>query len=175
LRSNTRDRPAISRRLPASRPPGPIGRAFSYGSRRYLQSPLQDRRTAPAAAPDEIPAETAALIKAEGLDVYRDDLGTSPRVYYKNLYRWTKAFVAGSVVFGDTGECAEGAKVVVSQNGTVLSDAVTNNFGDYCIDGLNAEGSYLILIEADGYKPVEDTVTIDGGSVTRPAQFLEWA
>ena len=29
---------------------------------------------------------------------YRAELGTKPRVYYKNLHRWTKVFVAGSVV-----------------------------------------------------------------------------
>ena len=31
----------------------------------------------------------------EGLEVYQPELGTAPRVYYKNLYRWTKVFVAG--------------------------------------------------------------------------------
>jgi Fe-S-cluster-containing dehydrogenase component len=117
--------------------------------------------------------EMAEKVAAEGLEVFRQELGTAPRVYYKNLYRWTKAFIAGSVVFGDTAECAEGAKVVVSQEGVVPSSALTNNFGDYRIDGLDAEGSYLVTIEADGYKGVEDTVVVDGGSVTRPAQFLE--
>ncbi len=49
----------------------------------------------------------------EGLERYRDELGTKPRVWYRNLHRWEKAFVGCSIVFGDTDECAEGARVTV--------------------------------------------------------------
>ena len=66
------------------------------------------------------PTEAIKLVMAEeaeverawpprGLERYRDSLGTKPRVWYKNLHRWEKAFVGCSVVFGDTDECAEGA------------------------------------------------------------------
>ena len=56
-------------------------------------------------------AEMAKMAAAEGLQVFKPELGTKPRVYYKNLYRWEKVFVSASVAFKDTDECAEGAKV----------------------------------------------------------------
>ena len=59
--------------------------------------------------------EMKKMVETEDLETYRPELGTAPRVYYKNLYKWTQAFIAGSVVFGDTGECAEGAKVSVAR------------------------------------------------------------
>ncbi|MBN1319811.1 MAG: carboxypeptidase regulatory-like domain-containing protein [Thermoleophilia bacterium] len=120
-------------------------------------------------------AEMAELVRAEGLEVYRPELGTAPRVYYKNLHRWTKAFIAGSVVFGDTGECAEGARVVVTRDGTAIAETRTDNFGDFCLDGLTPGESYSVNVEAAGYKPVHSTVTVDSKSLTLPAAFLERA
>jgi hypothetical protein len=118
-------------------------------------------------------AEMAELAKAEGLEIYRPELGTAPRVCYKNLHKWTKVFIAGSVAFGDTGECAEGAQVVVSQGDATVSRALTNNFGDFCIDSLDAGGDYRLSIEAPGYKPVETSARPNVGSLTLEAVFLE--
>ena len=70
-------------------------------------------------------AEMAALVANEALEVHRPELGTAPRVYYKNLYRWAKAFVAGSAYFADGGDCAEGCEVTVSKDGAVVETAVT--------------------------------------------------
>jgi Fe-S-cluster-containing dehydrogenase component len=120
-------------------------------------------------------AEMAALVKEQDLKAYREDLGTSPRVLYKDLYRWTNAFVAGSVVFADTGDCAEGAEVAVAQGGSVVAKAVTNNFGDYCIDKLDVGADYTVSIKAAGYKPVECAVTPEAASLTLDAVFLERA
>jgi Fe-S-cluster-containing dehydrogenase component len=119
-------------------------------------------------------AEMAERVRAEGLESYGPELGTAPRVYYKNLYKWTKAFVAGSVVFGDTGECAEGAKVVVVQDGGATLETQTDNFGDFCVDGLKPGEKYSVGVGAAGYKPVKTTVTVDW-SLTLPAVFLERA
>lgn len=117
--------------------------------------------------------EMAELAKKERLDVYRPQLGTAPRVYYKNLYKWTKVFVAGSAVFGDTGECAEGCWVTVSKGGAAVSDAVTNNFGDFLVDGLDAGAEYKVVIEATGYRPAETKAVPSAASLTLPAVFLE--
>ena len=54
-------------------------------------------------------AEMAQTAAAEDLEAFRADLGTTPRVYYKNLHRWTKAFLAANVVCKDTDENADGA------------------------------------------------------------------
>ena len=120
-------------------------------------------------------AEMAALVKEQDLKAYRADLGTSPRVLYKDLYRWTKAFLAGSVVFGDTGECAEGAEVVVAQGGSVVAKALTNNFGDFCVDKLDPGADYTVSITAAGYKPVESAAKPEATSLTLDAIFLERA
>ncbi len=118
-------------------------------------------------------AEMAARAKQEGLEVYLPELGTAPRVYYKNLSKFTKVFVAGSAVFGDSGECAEGAQVVVSKGDAVIAKTVTNNFGDFCVDGLEAGAEYGLSIEAAGYKPVVQAAATGPGSLTLPAVFLE--
>jgi Fe-S-cluster-containing dehydrogenase component len=115
--------------------------------------------------------EMAVLAEKEGLEVYLPELGTVPRVYYKNLYKWTKAFLAGSVVFGDTGECAEGAGVAIAQGDKIVSSTVTNNFGDFCMDRLEP-GEYSVTVKASGYKPVESAVALEPGSLTLPALFL---
>jgi hypothetical protein len=81
-------------------------------------------------------AEMAARVAAEALEVFKPELGTSPRVYYKNMHRWTKVFVAGSAYFADSGDCAEGCEVTISKDGAVVGSATTNNFGDFLVDKL---------------------------------------
>ena len=54
-------------------------------------------------------AEWAKIVADEGLEDYRAELDTNPRVMYKNLYKWDKIFVSGSVAYKDTDECADGA------------------------------------------------------------------
>jgi len=119
-------------------------------------------------------AEMAAMIAAEGLERYRDSLGTKPRVYYKNLYRWEKAFVACAVVCGDTDECAEGAKATVELDGAVVGEATSNNFGDVLVDKLEPGKEYAVTVAAAGYKPVTLAVQLEE-SRTLPTVFLEKA
>jgi Fe-S-cluster-containing dehydrogenase component len=120
-------------------------------------------------------AEMTALAAREALEVSRPELGTAPRVYYKDLYRWTKAFIAGSAYFADSGDCAEGARVTVSTGGAVVGEAVTNNFGDFCIDKLDPAAEYTVEIAALGYKPVERKAVPTAASLTLPAAALEKA
>ncbi len=119
-------------------------------------------------------AEMQARVVAEGLEAYRDALGTRPRVYYKNLYRWTKAFVAASVVFKDTDECAEGAKAKVQLGGQVVGEAASNSFGEFVVDGLEPGKAYAVTVSADGYQPVERSVTL-ADSTNLGTVFLEKA
>jgi Fe-S-cluster-containing dehydrogenase component len=106
-------------------------------------------------------AEMAQTAAAEGLEVLRPELGARPRVYYKNLYLWTKAFIAGSVVFGDTDECAEGAKAVVTREGRVVGEAIASNYGDFYVDRLEPGGRYVLAVEAVGYRPVTMEVDLE--------------
>jgi Fe-S-cluster-containing dehydrogenase component len=106
-------------------------------------------------------AEMAKRVAAEGLEAYKPRLGTRPRVYYKNLYRWEKAFVSASVAFKDTDECAEGAKVTVAADGAKVGEAVANTYGEFVVDKLEPGSEYEVKIEAGGYKPFATKVKLD--------------
>ena len=81
---------------------------------------------------------------------------TKPRVYYLGL---PKLFIAGSVIYGDVDECAEGVSVALTgQSARKSKKTSTNNFGDFEFDGLGA-GKYSIKLECQGYKA--KTVAID--------------
>lgn len=108
-------------------------------------------------------SEMAGLAAADGLRPYREELGTKPRVLYKNLHRWDKVFVAANVAYADTDECAEGALVTVAVGGAKVGEARTNNYGDVRIDGLEPGGEYEVAVEAPGYRPVALKATLDVG------------
>lgn len=106
-------------------------------------------------------AEMAKLAAAEGLEAYQAGLGTKPGVYHKNLYRWTKVFVSGSVAFRDTDECAEGAKVTVEAGGAKVGEGVVNNYGEFVVDKLDPDKEYVVKLEAPGYKAWSTAVRLD--------------
>jgi Fe-S-cluster-containing dehydrogenase component len=94
------------------------------------------------------PAEMARKIRDEKLEVYKPELGAKPHVFYKNLYRFEKAFVAGDVL--QDGECAEGVTVTLTGKGVNCTQA-TDYFGDFKFDGLDS-GEYAVSVEAAGQK-----------------------
>lgn len=96
-------------------------------------------------------AEMAAVVEREGLEPLHAEWGTKPRVYYKNLYRWNKAFVSASLAYKDTDECADGAKVTVFANGVKVGEGASNNYGEFVVDGLEPGAEYDVTIEAAGY------------------------
>ncbi len=97
--------------------------------------------------------DMAVQASAEGLEAYEADWGTNPRVWYKNLHRWTKAFLGGTVAYKDTDDCAEGAVVILQSAGVKVADVATNNYGDFIFDDL-PPGTYDLVVSAAGYKPV---------------------
>jgi Fe-S-cluster-containing dehydrogenase component len=104
--------------------------------------------------------EMSLLASTEGLEAYRADLGTKPRVWYKNLHRWTKSFVGGTVAYKDTDDCAEGAVVILQADGQKVADSSTNNYGDFIFDGLTP-GRYEVVVSAAGYKPVQQEIDLE--------------
>jgi Fe-S-cluster-containing dehydrogenase component len=95
--------------------------------------------------------EFAKIVASEGLEFFKPELGAKPRVYYKNLHKWTRAFIGGTAVFADTDECAEGVHAVVNRGGETVGEAVSNNFGDFVVDRLEP-GEYELTLAAPGYK-----------------------
>jgi Fe-S-cluster-containing dehydrogenase component len=96
-------------------------------------------------------AEMARIKAEEQLEVLKPELGSRPRVYYKNLHLMTKCFVGGSVVMHVNGieECAEGAEVVVKKDGREVGRATTDTFGEWKVDRLEP-GSGRYELEASG-------------------------
>jgi Fe-S-cluster-containing dehydrogenase component len=95
------------------------------------------------------------IITSEKLEAYMPGRKTNPRVLYKNLYRYTKCFIGGSVAFKADGkeECAEGARVTLlnSENNKV-GELITDNYGDFKFDNLDPDsGKYIISVDFKGH------------------------
>jgi Fe-S-cluster-containing dehydrogenase component len=107
-------------------------------------------------------SEMQTIKNSELLEAYQPQYKTKPRVYYKNLYRYTRCFIAGSVALKDKDECAEGASVTLIKNSKLkMGAAKTNNYGDFKIDNLEENsGKYSLSIELPGYKKKEFIVDL---------------
>ena len=104
--------------------------------------------------------EEMQRIRAEqGLEVLRPELGTRPRIYYKNLHLVTKCFVGGTVVKQANGveECAAGVEVLLKQAGREVGRATTDTFGEFKIDRLepNSRGYQLEAAASSGRCSIE--------------------
>ncbi len=94
-------------------------------------------------------SEMQRIQEAEGLEVLRPELGTKPRVYYKNLHLMTTCFVGGTVVMQVDGveECAAGADVVLTKDGREVGRTTTDIFGEFKIDTLEPNsGAYQLEV-----------------------------
>ncbi len=101
--------------------------------------------------------ELAAMVEDQGLEVLKPQLGTKPRVYYRNLWRYLTCFVGGTISTEIDGvvECVEGARVRLLKDGVWLNDARSDAFGDFKFDRLAAHSGGLTLeIEVEG-KPTK--------------------
>jgi hypothetical protein len=106
--------------------------------------------------------------REEKLEVLHPEYGTKPRVYYKNLDRWNKVFVAGSVAGKIRGvlECVEGAKVTLEKDGRRVAEAVTDPYGDFRLAGLEEEsGAYRLGISDARFAPKSLEVKLGGAVV----------
>ena len=113
-----------------------------------------------------------AKAQAEGLETYQAQLASKPHVYYQNLYKWTKAFLAASVVYKDTDECAEGAKVTVYASGAKAGEGVVNNYSEFLVDQLDPDKEYLVSVAAPGYEAYSAAVRV-GKSLNLGTILLE--
>ncbi|WP_371381116.1 4Fe-4S dicluster domain-containing protein [Sporomusa aerivorans] len=108
-------------------------------------------------------AEMSRLCQTEKLEVLQPEANTRPGVYYKNLYRFNKCFIGGSVAMKreDVVDCAEGASVTLLKGQEKLAEAVTDNFGDFKFDGLTANsGNYTVQVQLPGFPEAEVAVEL---------------
>ena len=104
-------------------------------------------------------AELAAKVRADKLEVLKPELGTKPRVYYKNLWRYTTCFIGGSVSEEKNGivDCAEGAIVRLMKDGKEIAKVTTDNYGDFKLDRLpEGSGAYSLDIVHAGRRVTRD-------------------
>src|SRR4051794_11948685 len=97
--------------------------------------------------------EMARIAAEEGLEVMRPELATKPRVYYRNLWRYTTCFIGGSVSAeaGGAVDCVEGAAVRLHQGGKLVAETTSDNYGDFKFDRLpENSGRYSVEIAAAG-------------------------
>jgi Fe-S-cluster-containing dehydrogenase component len=83
-------------------------------------------------------------VTREGLDAPRPELGTRPRVYYRNLQRTRQCFLGGNVFWTRADGCKEnvaGARVELSIEGNDAENTLTDHFGDFKIDGLQGNAA----------------------------------
>jgi hypothetical protein len=80
----------------------------------------------------------AERARREGLRVLKPELGTRPRVHYRNLHRFDRLFVGGSVLrkHGVGVECVGDAQVELSSNGQPVQRTITDAYGDFKFDDI---------------------------------------
>jgi len=109
-------------------------------------------------------AEMQRLIGEQALEQLKPELGTQPRVHYKNLWRYTKAFIAGTVSTERDGvvDCLAGATVSLLREGQQVAEQQTDAFGDFKFDRLDADSSaYELKITAEGFAGATVEVSLD--------------
>ena len=97
--------------------------------------------------------EMERMVKDEGLAVMQPEAGTKPRVYYRNLWRYTTCFIGGSVSVEQGGavDCVEGATVRLVKDGLGVAAAITDNYGDFKFDRLpENSGTYSVEVTGAG-------------------------
>jgi Fe-S-cluster-containing dehydrogenase component len=98
-------------------------------------------------------ADMARMAREEGLEVLRPELGSKPRVYYRNLWRYAKCFIGGSISSAANGvvDCVEGASVRLLKDSRLVGEALSDGYGDFKFDKLDeGSGKYTVEISANG-------------------------
>ena len=104
----------------------------------------------------------------ESQEVLRPELKTRPRVYYRNLYRYTHCFIGGAVstVIDGRSECLEGATVVLVDAQRTRASRLTDVFGEFRFDALPVHsGTYTLEITHPAYGTATRRVLLADESV----------
>lgn len=107
--------------------------------------------------------EMQKRVAKQKLATLAPELETRPRVYYRNLHRFERCFIAGSVAVATGGvvDCAPGATVTLLKNGQPVAQMLTDNYGDYKFDDLASDsGVYQLEFAYKEYKPKSTTIEL---------------
>jgi Fe-S-cluster-containing dehydrogenase component len=95
----------------------------------------------------------AQKVERDSLEVLRPELDTRPRIYYRNLHRANRNFVAGTVTMDRQGvrDVVIGAVVRLSKAHKEIASVQSDAFGEFRIDRLpRNSGRYTVEIAAPG-------------------------
>jgi Fe-S-cluster-containing dehydrogenase component len=112
--------------------------------------------------------EMRKLRDSEQLETLAPELGTRPRVYYKNLYRYAQNFIGGAVITQRDGvvECAAEITVELHNRGGRVQSTTTDAFGEFKFDALlPRSGRYTIHIAPGSAHAQEITVELMDESI----------
>jgi Fe-S-cluster-containing dehydrogenase component len=112
-------------------------------------------------------ADMERLARDDGLEVINPERGTKPRVYYKNLWRYSQCFVGGTIAAEANGviDCVAGAAVRLLKGGLSVAETTSDSYGDFKFDRLDrGSGCYAVEISAAG--SAKKVVDIDLGEST---------
>jgi len=100
-------------------------------------------------------SEIEKKVESEDLEVLHPQYKTLPRVYYKNLYRYSRCFIGGGVAVEVDGvsDCVQGANIKLIKDSNTIAETVSDPFGDFKFDNLEQNsGIYTLEIKYKDYQ-----------------------
>lgn len=113
-------------------------------------------------------SEMLSLTMQDRLEVLKPELATRPRVYYKNLHRYSKCFVGGSIIakIGGINECISDAVVELRAKDKAIHKINSDTFGDFKFDGIDPNsGSHNVRVTHPKYGRASVDVSIGAESI----------
>jgi len=104
------------------------------------------------------------FVRENALEVLHPEKGLKPRVYYKNMFKYTHSFIAGSIYYinDNLKECATDAYIKLTKDGLVINETTTDFFGDFKFDRLeDNSGKYELSIKFQDYPNKNVTVNLN--------------
>jgi len=108
--------------------------------------------------------EMQQIVEAEKLEVLHPEYDTQPRVYYRNLYRFNKCFIGGSIALqkDDIMDCAKGADITLLKDSVEIGKELTNSYGDFKFDNLEENsGEYSVVIGLNGFEKKQLKINLE--------------
>ena len=102
---------------------------------------------------DDPESGVAKLVASGRTECLNPEYGLEGAVSFIGL---PKRFVAGAVVFGDTGMCGEGAQATLTGEGVRLTTCA-DGYGDFEFEGLETDWAFTLRVSAEGYRSAELT------------------